>query len=69
MNVPASLLGPAEAMTHVPEHLAQIGEGRDRVGYRSVPSPEGPDGPGPKAKRPEPKGKRPEPKGEDFEPS
>jgi hypothetical protein len=55
----------AEAMTHVPEHLAQVGEGRDRVGYRPAPPPEGPE---PKAKRPEPKGKRPEPKGEEFEP-
>jgi hypothetical protein len=58
----------AEAMTHVPEHLAQAGEDRGRVGYRPVPPPEGPDGPGPKAKRPEPKGKRPEPKDDDFEP-
>jgi hypothetical protein len=54
----------AEAMTHVPDHLAQIGEGRDRVGYRPAPPDEGPE---PKAKRPEPKAKRPEPRGEEFE--
>jgi len=58
----------AEAMTHVPEHLAAAGEDRGRTGYRPVPPPDGPDGPGPKAKRPEPKAKRPEPKDEDFEP-
>jgi hypothetical protein len=65
----------AEAMTHVPEHLAQAGEDRGRLGYRPVAPPEGPDGPGPKAKRPEPKAKRPEPKAkrpepkdDDFEP-
>jgi hypothetical protein len=43
----------AEAMTHVPEHLAQVGESRGRIGFRagSVVPPD----------RPEPKGKRFEP--------
>ncbi len=45
----------AEAMTHVPEHLARVGSDRDRL------APPPPDGPEPKkAKRPEPKAKRPE---------
>jgi hypothetical protein len=43
----------AEAMTHVPEHLAQLGEGRGRVGFRSAPRP-ALDLPEPKAKRSEP---------------
>jgi hypothetical protein len=43
----------AEAMTHVPEHLAQLGEGRGPIGARTPLEP--PPG-------------RPEPKGKAFEP-
>jgi hypothetical protein len=53
----------AEAMTHVPEHLAQVGEGRGRVDVRPAPV-HPPD-------RPEPKGKRFEPadrRGSDLPP-
>ncbi len=54
-------------MTHVPEHLAQAGEGRERGEFRAPPPP--PDGPEPKAKgKDKAKGKRPEPIGKEFEP-
>jgi hypothetical protein len=43
----------AEAMTHVPEHLAQVGEGRGRIGFRDDPRKD--------RDIPEPKGKRAEP--------
>src|SRR4051812_1758598 len=39
----------AEAMTHVPEHLAHLGEGRRRVGCRDTPQKEA-DFPKPQAK-------------------
>ena len=56
----------AEAMTHVPEHLAQAGPARGEFDARPAPPPP-PDGPEPKVKRyerrdPEPKAKRPEPR-------
>jgi hypothetical protein len=59
----------AEAMTHVPEHLAQVGTGRGR--FEAIPPPPPPDGPEPKAKKGEPrdfepKAKKGEPR--DFEP-
>jgi hypothetical protein len=59
----------AEAMTHVPEHLAQVGADRDRP--RDLPSPPPLDRPEPKAKKGEPrdfepKAKKGEPR--DFEP-
>ncbi len=48
----------AEAMTHVPEHLAQLGPDRGRPG--DLPAPPPPDGPeAKKARRPEPKAKAP----------
>jgi hypothetical protein len=40
----------AEAMTHVPEHLAQVGDGPGRFSYRPVPPPS--------SDRPEPKKER-----------
>jgi hypothetical protein len=40
----------AEAMTHVPEHLAQVGEGSGRFSFRPAPPPP-PDRPAPKKER------------------
>jgi len=54
----------AEAMTHVPEHLAQIANGGGRVGALAAPLPP--------PERPEPKGKRDEPRdrrGSDLPPA
>src|SRR5438874_148809 len=45
----------AEAMTHVPEHLAQVGTERGR---EARPAPPPPDRPEPKAKRLEPRDRR-----------
>jgi hypothetical protein len=53
----------AEAMTHVPEHLAQVGEGRGRFGFRPGTAPP-PDRPDPKGKRIEPR----DPRGADLPP-
>jgi hypothetical protein len=47
----------AEAMTHVPEHLARAGEGRGRVESRPALDPP-PGGPEPKAKGFEPRDRR-----------
>ncbi len=49
----------AEAMTHVPEHLAQVGPARGRFEALPAPPPERPE-PKAKARRPEPKATRPE---------
>lgn len=53
----AELARAAEAMTHVPEHLARAGEARDGGDFRPAP-PDEPRKPAPPAKKAEPRGSR-----------
>ncbi len=56
----------AEAMTHVPEHLPQVGRARERFGPRpEAPLP--PERPEPKTKEFEPRGPEPKAKAKEFD--
>ncbi len=52
----------AEAMTHVPEHLAQVANARGQFGVRPA-APLPPEGPEPKTKGFDPRGPEPKAKG------